>query len=505
MTARRADPEHEAKGAPGRLKPRPFDLSVIVLIKALACAVALALGFRAVSDDDFARVTIAQTFAHAPRFDASGTSWLPFPFWITGSAMLVAGRSLLVARVTAFLLGLASTVIVGFAAYRLTNDRRGALLGAIFAAVFPWSVRLGVATVPELLTAAFGVFALGTLVDTKPRARCVGALALLGATLSRYDVWPLAGAFAAYTLYDLIRQDKRSGRERYLLGAAIILALAGPSLWIAWNHVARGDALDSLNRVAAYKRALGASDDAPMARLFAYPAAMLRHEPELFGALSILLICGRIPALKSFAYEALGPYRRPMIAALFQMGFLSLAMIKDGAPTHHPERALLVLLLLCALMVGSLSAAIVPRMNRSLRFVASAGAIGYFVFSLVIVRRYFPAEGFTPRADEVAAGEFARQAVPPGERILVDVADYGYFAFVAAYGRPEDTVLDRDLDPRSPKHASSFEDRATLAGKIEATGVHWIGANLTSAAVKSLGPPEFVHGRFGVWHERSWK
>ena len=503
MTARRADPEHEAKAAPGSLKPRPFDLGVIVVFKALACAAALALGFRAVSDDDFARVTIAQTFAHTPRFDASGTSWLPFPFWITGSAMLVAGRSLFVARVTAFLLGLASAAIVGFAAYRLTNDRRGALIGAIIAAVFPWSVRLGVATVPELLTAALGVFALGTLVDTNPRARCAGAAALLGATLSRYDVWPLAGAFAAYTLYDLLRRAKPSGRERYLLGAAIILALAGPCLWIVWNHVARGDALDSLNRVAAYKRALGASDDAPMARLLAYPAAMLQQEPELFSALSILLIGGRIPALKSFAYEALGPYRRPMVAALFQMGFLSLAMIKDGAPTHHPERALLVLLLLCALIVGSLSAAIVPRMSRSVRFVSVA--VGFFVVSIGLGRGYSRGEGFTPRLDEVAAGEFARQTVPPGERILVDVADYGYFAFVAAYGRPEDAVLDRDLDPRSPRHASSFEDRTTLTGKIEATGVHWIGASLTSAAVKSLGPPEYVHGRFGVWHERSWK
>lgn len=505
MTARRADPEHEAKSTPGALKLRPFDLGVIVLVKTLVCLLALALGFRAVSDDDFARVTIAQTFAHTPRFDASGTSWLPFPFWITGSAMLVAGRSLFVARVVAFVLGLASAAIVGAAAYRLTNDRRGALLGALAAAVFPWSVRLGVATVPELLTAAFGVFALSTLVDTNPRTRCLGGLALLGATLSRYDVWPLTVAFAAYTLYDLVRQDKRSGRERFLLGAAMILAVAGPCLWIAWNHVSRGDAFDSLNRVAAYKRALGESDDAPITRLFAYPVAMVRHEPEIFGALAILLICGQTSALKSFTCEVLRPYRRPLVGALFQMGFLSLAMIKDGAPTHHPERALLVLLLLCALLVGSLSIALVPHMNRTLRFVSGTIAIAVLVFSLVIVRRWFRAEGFTARHEEVAAGSFARQTLAPGEKILVDVVDYGYFAFVASFGRPEDAVLDRDLDPRSPKHASSFEDQTVLLRKIEATGVHWIAANVSSRAVEHLGSPKFVHGQFGIWHESSWK
>ena len=62
----------------------------------------LALGFDHVSDDDYARVTIAQSFAHAPRLDPSGTSWLPFPFWALGSVMAVFGRSLEVARAATF-------------------------------------------------------------------------------------------------------------------------------------------------------------------------------------------------------------------------------------------------------------------------------------------------------------------------------------------------------------------------------------------------------------------
>lgn len=503
MDSRRVDPDLEARRATSDPRHRLFDFSLIIVIKALACALALAFGFRAVSDDDFARVTIAQTFAHQPVFDPSGTSWLPFPFWITGSAMLVAGRSLLTARIVAFVLGLFSAAIVGAAAFRLTNHRHGALLGAIFAAIFPWSVRLGVATVPELLTSALGVFALASLADPSPRLRALAGLGLVCATLSRYDVWPLAAAFAAYTFFDLVRSDKSLGKQKVFLGAAMVLAVAGPALWIAWNHVSRGNAFDSLDRVAAYRRALGTTDDGALMRFFAYPLAMIRHEPELFGALGILLASSQTSQLRPYAQEAWRSYKRPLIVALLQLAFLSIAMIKDGAPTHHPERALLVHLLLCALFVGNLAAVLIPRLSRTLRFVAFAAATGVLVLSLVIVRRWFRGEDFTVRQDEVTAGLFVREKLPEGEKILVDVVDYGYFAFVASLGRPEDAVLDRTLDPRLAQQGSSFQDATALRQKMDETKTRWIFVNLTRSVVKDLGPPEFVHGTFGVWNERA--
>src|SRR5690348_6357356 len=75
-----------------------LDACALAAAHAGACVLALALRFDHVSDDDFSRVTIAQTFAVAPRLDPSGTSWLPFPFWWLGGAMIVFGRSLRVAR-----------------------------------------------------------------------------------------------------------------------------------------------------------------------------------------------------------------------------------------------------------------------------------------------------------------------------------------------------------------------------------------------------------------------
>ncbi|HVK70641.1 MAG TPA: glycosyltransferase family 39 protein [Polyangium sp.] len=480
------------------------DLGLVALVKVIAAAIVIATGFRAVSDDDFARVVIAQDFAHAPKLDPTGTSWLPFPFWITGAAMLGAGRTLLVARGTAFVLGVLSAVLVALAAERLTKNRTAALLGAVLAAVFPWSARLGVATVPELPTAALALFAMASLVGPRePRARLFGGLALLGATLSRYDVWPIAAAFAALTGLDALRDRDRSAKDHALFVLAAALALLGPLLWVLWNHFARGNAFDSLDRVAAYRRALGGDADALLSRLFAYPIAMARHEPELFSALAVLLALAALPSLRAAARETLRPYARPVALALFQLVALSVALVKDGAPTHHPERAVLVGLLLCALVVGHLAATLLPRASRNARLGAATAAVALLVFSLVIVRRWFRGEDFVPRTDEVAIGDAARTLVPPGERILVEVRDYGHFAITAALGRPEDVVLDRDLDPRKPASASTFDAPDGLPRRLAEARARFLLGRTASPAAAVLGPPHAVHGSFGLWEHGS--
>ncbi|MDP9001867.1 MAG: hypothetical protein M3O46_17340, partial [Myxococcota bacterium] len=106
-------------------------------------------GFTHVSDDDFARTVIAEQFAHAPSLDPSGTSWLPLPFWIEGGAMMIAGRSLGVARAIAMLLGGASVVAPYFAMRSAQMQRAPALVATIVAMLLPWNVWLAVATVPE--------------------------------------------------------------------------------------------------------------------------------------------------------------------------------------------------------------------------------------------------------------------------------------------------------------------------------------------------------------------
>lgn len=463
------------------------------ITKAAASAMALAAGVRAISDDDFARVVIAEQWALSPRLDPSGTSWLPFPFWITGTAMRLFGRGLDVARLVAVALGILSAVLIYRAARWLGEEPDDALAGAAIASLFPWSARLGVATVPELFTAALTTLAVASLFGS-PSRRLWGGAALVLATLSRYEAWPVAIVFAVWCAADLVRAKSRETRA--FNATAAVASLLGPSVWLSWNRAAHDDALHFLARVTAYRQALGegSAGSSMGLRLLTYPMVMLREEPEVFALLATAI------ALTALAGRAelrarLVRYARPAIVVLAQTAALSLAMIRDGAPTHHPERAMLMALLFVAIAAGALSSRLLQRAGFFRAFTLASAVL----LASLVVRSRMPREGLVNRADEVAIGTVAASLAAPGDPILVEVADYGWLAVNGAIGRPEDVEPDRSVDPRDAKAESSFDDATQLAQKVVATGARWVVARASVTVLASLGAPVAQRGAWGLW------
>lgn len=78
----------------GEFLPNARELAWLIAARGLACVVAWQSGFRALSDDDYARISIAQGFAAAPHWDATYTSWLPAPFWAYGALFRLFGPGL---------------------------------------------------------------------------------------------------------------------------------------------------------------------------------------------------------------------------------------------------------------------------------------------------------------------------------------------------------------------------------------------------------------------------
>lgn len=481
-----------------------LDLGQIALLRAVVSVCLLVAGFRAVSDDDFARVVIAQEWAHAPKLDPSGTSWLPFPFWLTGAVMLLLGRSLFVAQIVAFALGVASSLLVAISAHRITASRRAAVIAGLACSLVGWSAWLGVATVPELFTAALTLFAAASLTTSSPRDRFFGALALLAATLSRYEPWPVAITFALWTIArpPVLRAPAPAPTSR-LAGALFRLApaaiaLAGPVLWIAWNRVAHGDPLHFVARVAAYHRAVGqASSDGVAARLLAYPSAFARELPEVLIALLIASVAALSPRWRPEIARSARRSAAPLVLAAAQVAALSISLVKDGAPTHHPERALLfpalALVVLAADVAGgalsrSSRAAATTRIGASRATPATTVARAAAVAAVLLLARAIllpvalreeaavrsvrggwlllgagPRETFADRRAETDAGALAASELSPGARAyLEDVRDYAYFAVQAGSGRPESLLPSREIDPRHPGKERTFESERHL-------------------------------------------
>jgi hypothetical protein len=117
----------------------------------------------------------------------------------------------------------------------------------------------------------------------------------------------------------------------------------------------------------------------------------------------------------------------------------------------------------------------------------------------LVVRPRLDCEGFVHRDDEEAVGRAAASAVPAGERCLVEVADYGYLAAIAAFGRPEDAIADRSLDPRLPAVGSSFDDAGALAVRIGEAGAGWILARRSAPALAGAALPVAASGAWALW------
>ena len=434
---------------------RPWaDAAVLFALKACFSALVVWSGFRAISDDDYARTVLAQHFVESPALDPSGTSWLPLPFYVYGGAMRLFGSSLSVARGTAFALGLVSALLGYWAAHLLGFSRRGAFVGATLGAVFPYAAYLGTAVVPEAPAAALTLLAAATL-GAPPKLRLLGAAALFAATAARYEPWAVSLLFAVCTLWDVYKTRNPS----FLPPAA--LAVAFPALWLLHGIFVHGDATFFVTRVAAYRAALGPEHDF-VERLLRTPKAFVVGEPEM------------VLVLASFALPTLvrtqgltTPLKRLSLVALSVVAFSMLADLRGTAATHHGERALLTAWLVSALLIGA-AVDRAPQLSQSARRTA-LGGVAFAALAGAFLRVHFPREPFVDRRSAVAIGALAARTGVV--RLAIDAPDYSFFAVQAGFGQPSRTRVLDDRDPRKPRPPDALtRDARALTAALSRDG-----------------------------------
>lgn len=417
---------------------RSVDAAAITLAKIFVALAAFHFGFTHVSDDDYARTVISERFAFAPSFDPSGTSWLPFPFWITGVAMKIFGRSIDTAVDFAIFTS-AITCAFAYLAMRAAQvERVPALLATLLAMALPWSAWLGAANVPEGFTPQLMVVGMVTANAPSLRARTLGGLALLAASLSRYEAWPICALFFLAGLTTPISPKRL---------AAHALPILGPASWMAWNLHAHGSATHFLTRVAAYRDAIGANDGTFSPFLF-YPKALLAigFEPILLGLLGFVVICMRRDLRQRWA--------GPLLACVSMFAFLIYGESRGGAPTHHPERAVLAVawvLIACGIDGLTLIA------GRHERLVGRVAGMALAIWAFNAAPSYADAPGKSAAEDrgpQLARGDDLRAR--DAKKISVVPCAYEHFALIAAFGKPERV----DIAPVTPQDAAAHPPNA---------------------------------------------
>jgi hypothetical protein len=283
------------------------------------------------------------------------------------------------------------------------------------------------------------------------------------ATLSRYEAWPVAAAFAAVCVYDFAKsrdaegrgRDADGGARRALLVAAGI-AVAGPIAWVLHGIAHRGDPLFFFHRVAAYHRALG-DHSSLFDALTEYPLAAWHAEPALcLLGVAVLVTC----ALGKWRHPA---FLRPALVLGAMVVFLLSARLRDGAPTHHAERPLLAVFWFTVLVVVHAASRSLTTASRSsaLWFVG----VGAALVAGFIVRWQSASDDGAPREAERCIGAIAR-TLTPGAPLVVDTPDYGYFAVIAAYGAPERTAPLASHDPREHIPGDVYTSASALRAAV---------------------------------------
>jgi hypothetical protein len=410
--------------------------------------------------------------------------------------MRVFGSSLAVARIWTELLAVGVSWLM-FAGGRAMGMRpAAALAGSALATVLPCAAVLGSATVPELPTAALCAFALMAIGPAPhgrwPSAHISAALSMLAATLSRYEAWPVTLVVAGALLV----------RRRF--GLALV-ALSGPLFWLLHNRLAHGDAIHFLRRVSAYRSAMGgASAGWHDAKLYALSLAT--DAPVLTLSLVVAVAALRIRRSPSVPVpEAAAPreekafrstparWHPAWIGSIALIVFLMTGAFLGGAPTHHLGRALLVVWLLAAMALAEKVTVLTDRWHWAW--------LGSVALTSMLWLPHELAGGVDRRA-EVAAGQVLRAGVATGQRVLVAADDYGYFAVMAAFGRPLDVVVDRTHDPRKGAEGSALAAPALLQQKLQEEHAHWLvaPARFDAAGLEPAGLSRFAQtASLAVW------
>jgi hypothetical protein len=454
-----------ARLARDKLRLTAFSLLLVLLVRLAVSVWALCSGFRALSDDDFSRVVIAQGFAFHPSWDPSGTSWLPFPFWLYGTCLSLFGTALANARTIAFTLGLLSALGTWLAGRWLGLSRNASLLGVTIACSIPYAAWLGVATTPDYLNAVLLLLACSSLARGKLTLRILGVAALCAATLSRYEAWAVA---ITWVLLLSTESHRRNNWRLFLLAA---VALAAPLAWVlhgAWHH---HDAFFFIKRVVGYRRALGIAEGGSASRLLSTPSHLLLDAPEIWLLAAVCAIGSRLLLTRPLRRR----WFKPFLAMASVVAFLMIGDWRDGSATHHLGRTLLPFWMFMCLIVAKSLLDGTRVLARHLKWCAIAAIVAVYALAWGALRPALTkVDSLSPRIEETEIGILASTKLRPGQRLAVLTNDYGYFAVQAAFARPWDTDILDSHDPRHPAATSVVASRSSLCEAMNARQAQWL-------------------------------
>jgi hypothetical protein len=201
---------------------------------------------------------------------------------------------------------------------------------------------------------------------------------------------------------------------------------------MAWNAHAHGDPLHFITRVTSFRRAIGAANVPWSEKLLGYPRALVEESPEA----AFLGTCGLAGIV--WSPELRLRWRWAAGSAVAVVAFLIAGDLGDGAPTHHPARALGSLWWIFAGMGVDALRVAMSAATAVRRLGVAAAALAAFGWAAFFPDRWAAAPGRSDlerREAQMARGLDLRARGTSSAQITP--CQFEHFALIAAWGEPE--------------------------------------------------------------------
>jgi len=415
----------QARCDPGVKTPRAFWLVVLVAAVLLA-AQGLRLANRMVPwTDESAYVHLGYLVVHdrVSLFQDELTgSRMPLPFWIIGASQVVAGRSLLAARITSLALAVVAVILTALVARRLGGPTAGAVAALLFATN---GVLVGYLSAGVYHSIAAVILLSGLLVIVgvrQPTGNIIGMAVLSLLFITRTNLWPIIPGVCAMLLW-----TARGTRERLAL---LVAAGWAPAVFFATDmrHLKVLAYVPVLNRVVVplgYPRGWELVDiHAPTSfdRVWAFIRFARMHEFWTIAA-AFLLIVIAARFLRQRQRVEMNTYVVALIGLIVYIAawqVLVLWSFPKAFVAFFPSWSPLVAIVLG---VGFASALHQSPDRRALRFASIAVLIVCCVGPTLIIRHPLLPSGADadalPLRDLNSAAEHLRRLIPRGAKVFL--------------------------------------------------------------------------------------
>jgi hypothetical protein len=410
-------------------------------------AILFDINFYAISADESGRTLDAYRWSldHTRLSDV----WLPYSAFETGSMLKLWKDLFLVPRIICVFWGLCVLAALALFSFELFKDERVTMVTLLLGSIFPPVLVLAHVPLPEITFIFFIILGMYFYLrwgnTGSSFALILFSFCLALSSTIRYEGWIFVFVFVsqgAWRLY--VNRKFMKGKERIVLGTAMIISLSFSIVWIIHSTLETGFPFSFVGKTS---NRFSAATNGSLLRLIWHNVGtqfFLQNILTLnaLGIISVYHVWRDRPNLRNIVILA--------FATLAGMAFVS--FVAGTLPTHNSWRIAVVWSCLLLPFTAHWLAALFRRGNikhHYSRYTIIVFIAAGFCWQMVRLIQHSSFSQYEYNAGKFLEHQFSEN-YRPLDKILIETSSWNYIHIIVASQHPETFLYNSGYDPKNP-------------------------------------------------------